>query len=134
MSKYETHVEPRLDDIRKWSEKQATKKEIAKVLGISYSGFRNYEKKYPELKAALLKNETAANEEALGSFFRMVTGYEYKKITRERNEEGKLVVVKEVTTQVPPNVEAGKFWLKNKLPEEFSEKIKVESEKLEDLI
>lgn len=133
MGKYETMVEPRLDDIRRWAtEEHATMKEIAQALGISYSGFRKYAKDYPQLAGILTENRMQANEEAIGSFWKRVTGYEAKEVTRERID-GKMVVVKEVTKHIPPDVGAGQFWLTNAMPERFKNRQSVEAEITEKL-
>lgn len=121
MGKYETVVEPRLDDIREWIRKGATEKEIAKALGLSYSGFRGYKNKYPQLAGVLTENKRVADEMVLGAFFKRAVGYEVKEVERERID-GKMVVVKERLKQISPDVEAGKFWLKNRLPDEFKDK------------
>ena len=133
MGKYETMVEPRLDEIRKWAgEDHATMKEIAQALGISYSGFRKYVKDYPQLAGILTENKAIANEEAIGSFWTRVTGYEAKEVTRERID-GKMVVVKEVTKHIPPDVGAGQFWLTNAMPERFKNRQSIDAEVTEKL-
>lgn len=139
-TKYEELVEPRLEEIKKWSEEGATIKEIAEALGVSYSGLRSYRKKHPALDGALLCNTLIPNLEALGSFFKRVKGYEYEEVTRELDENGKLVVTKKVKKSVPPDVEAGKFWLKNRMPDTWKDKqqleqdIELKAERLEDLL
>lgn len=118
MGKYETNIEPRLEEIRNWAAEGGTMKEIASNLGVSYSGFRKYAKEHPELMGALVENRPAADRLAIGSFYKRVTGYEQKETVRERID-GKLVVTREVTRQIAPDVEAGKFWLSNRMPEQW---------------
>ena len=134
---YEALVEPRLKDIKKWSGEGATLKEIAEKLGVSYSGLKGYKKKHPELEAALLENRGIADDKVLGAFFRKATGYEAKEVIKERID-GKLVVTREVTKQIAPDTEAGKFWLKNRRPEEWKDSHNIDAGidivKLEDLI
>ena len=135
---YEKLVEPRLADIKKWSGDGATIKEIAEKLGVSYSGLKLYKSKYPELEAAFLENRGVADDNVLGAFYRKCTGYEAKKIKRER-VNGKMVVTEETTTHVAPDTEAVKFWLKNRRPDEWKDTHKLDAEieikkKLEDLI
>lgn len=118
MGKYETNIEPRLEEIGKWAAEGGTMKEIASNLGVSYSGFRKYAKEHPELMGILVENRTAADRLAIGSFYKRVTGYEQKETVRERID-GKLVVTREVTRHIAPDVEAGKFWLSNRMPEQW---------------
>ena len=138
---YEKIVEPRLTEIADWAKAGATEKEIADALGISYSSFRGYKKKYPELEGVLMSNKFIPNMKALGSFFKRVEGYEYEEVTKEPGKDGKLVVTKKVKKVMPPDVEAGKFWLKNRMPEEFKDKhdlqhsvIEEEQSKLDELV
>jgi len=134
---YDTLVEPRLSDIKKWSGEGATLKEIAEKIGVSYSGLKKYKKDHPELEAALLENKGLADDKVLGAFFRKATGYEAKEVVKERIN-GKLVITKEVTKEIAPDTEAGKFWLKNRRPDEWKDSHSVDGNvdivKLEDLI
>ena len=133
MGKYEELVEPRFDEIRKWiAEDHATMKEIAKALGVSYSGFRKYAKENPQLAGILTENRQQANEEALGNFWKRVTGYEAKETVKERIN-GKMVVVRETTKHIPPDVGAGQFWLTNAMPERFKNRQSIEAEVTEKL-
>ena len=135
---YELLVEPRLDEIKEWAEK-STDKEIAAALKISYSSFKGYKKKYSALAGALASGRSEPNYEVLGAFHKKATGCEVKETTKERID-GKLVITKEVVKQIPPDTEAGKFWLKNRMPQQFSDTHKLDhegtirSEKLEDII
>ena len=138
--KYELQVAPHLEKIKEWAE-TSTDKEIAEALGISYASFKLYKKKHAALRGALIDGrKTEPNMEVLGAFHKRATGYEIKETVKERIE-GKLVVTKEVTKEIPPDVEAGKFWLKNRMPEDFKDKhdlqhsvIEEEQSKLDDLI
>lgn len=51
--KYESHVLPRLEFVRSAARMGNSEEEIAKQLGVSYSTFREYKKKHPELQEAL---------------------------------------------------------------------------------
>ena len=50
--KYETHVEPFLEDISKWKPYH-TEEQIAEMLGIAYSTLQTYKAKYKELDDVL---------------------------------------------------------------------------------
>lgn len=119
MGKYEEKVLPRLDEIGKWAKDGWTERDIASELGISYAGFRNYKKQYLELKGVLTENKKVADDAAKGALFKKVTGYTYTKEIKERDEDGKLVTVKKVTMEIPPDTQAAKFWLSNRDPENW---------------
>ena len=52
-SKYETHVAPRLEEVKDWVRNGATDLEIAKRLGISESTYFEYKKEYSEFSESL---------------------------------------------------------------------------------
>ncbi|MDE6586145.1 MAG: transposase [Clostridia bacterium] len=56
-SKYETHVAPRLEEIKDWCRNGATDKEIAKRLGISEDSFYKYKNEFSEFSESLKENK-----------------------------------------------------------------------------
>ena len=102
-SKYQTHVKPYLEQIKKWAEQGATEKQIAKQLGIAYSSFCEYKIKYSELSEILKeKDMKPLIEELRGALVRRAIGFEYKEkkeYIREDPETGKRVKYIEVTTK-----------------------------------
>lgn len=62
MNKWETHIEPYLAEIEKWSRRGITEKEIAEKLGVAYSTFRKYAKSKPELGAILKRGKRHAQK------------------------------------------------------------------------
>lgn len=133
--RYETHVEPYLDKIEEMAKEHATEKEIAEALGIGASTLRKWKNEHQALAGALVVDYKKTNKEALGAFYRRVTGYTYTETTREL-VDGELKVTKEVDKTVPPDVSAGQFWLSNKMPEDFKNKQEISgnitTKKLED--
>ena len=57
LTKYYTHVEPRLDEIEKWVDEGCTKAEIARLLDISLWALDDYTKKHPQLAKILKKDD-----------------------------------------------------------------------------
>ena len=102
-SKYQTHVQPHLAQIKKWAEQGATEKQIAKQLGIAYSSFCEYKIKYSELSEILKeKDMKPLIEELRSALVRRAIGFEYKEkkeYIREDPETGKRVKYIEVTTK-----------------------------------
>lgn len=137
MSKYTDLVEPRFDDIRKWVKNGATELEIAKALGIGYSTLKKYKAENDQLNGILSMNRIVADESALGAFYRRVTGTTVTEEVQERID-GKLVTIKKTTKVIPPDVQAGQFWLTNRMPDEFKNKQEIKAEvttkKLEDFL
>lgn len=133
--RYETHVEPYLDKIEEMARNHATEKEIAEALNIGASTLRKWKHEHAELMGALVVDYEKTNKEAVGSFYKRVTGFHEIEQIKERID-GKLVVVREIEKYYPPDVSAGQFWLTNKMPEEFKLKQEISStittKKLED--
>lgn len=78
-SKYETHIKPYLEQIKKWGEQGATEKQIAKQLGIAYSTFCDYKNKYSELSDTIKgKDMRQLVEELRGALVKKALGFEYK--------------------------------------------------------
>ena len=65
-SKYETHVKPRLEEIKAWSRDGTTEEEIAKKLKISVASLYSYKKEFLEFLEAL-KHARAYDEEVVSA-------------------------------------------------------------------
>lgn len=129
-NKYITHVQPKLILIEGWCREGLIEKDIAKKLGVAYSTFRKYKNEYSALSAALKKGKEIADYEVENSLFKRAVGYEYeeKKVINYINEDGterefKREVQKK---QVPPDVTAQIFWLKNRKPDKWRDKQEIE--------
>ncbi len=122
MGKYEEKVLARLEEIGAWAREGYTEEDIAKELGISYSGFRNYKKQHMELVGVLTENKKIADNAVRAALFKRATGYTYTKERKERGEDGKLVVVEKATVEVAADVSAAKFWLTNRDPENWKDR------------
>ena len=122
MGMYEEKVLARLGEIGAWAREGYTEEDIAKELGISYSGFRNYKKQHMELVGVLTENKKIADNAVRAALFKRATGYTYTKERKERGEDGKLVVVEKATVEVAADVSAAKFWLTNRDPENWKDR------------
>lgn len=123
-SKYFTHVEPKLEEVRKWAKDGLSDKQIASNLGIAYSTFREYKKKYSALSAPLKEGKNCAVNQVENALFKKALGYDYEEVTKElsTNEEtGKqeLKITKVVTKRVHPDTTAIIFYLKNRMPDKW---------------
>lgn len=114
--KYKTHVEPYLKDIEVMA-LSMTEKEIAETLEIAYSTFKVYKRTYSALNDSLKKGRRNLVIELKNNLIRASKGYHYdeKKVIKERDEFGNMIVVREeVTTKyMKPDVAATNLLLKN---------------------
>jgi len=130
-TKYEKYVQPRLKEIKFWAEAGASQEEIAEKLHVASSTFRKYRKDYPELEEAFQIGDEAAVEEVQAALFKCATGQtvKIKKQVKVKNADGseKLEEVEE-EQYVAPNPTAIMFYLKNKRPTLWNEKLTVDAE------
>ena len=116
-SKYKSHVEPYLDDIRDMA-LTMTEEQIAKTLGVGYTAFREYKRQYPALNDALKKGRRELVKELRSTLIRRAKGFQYeeKKIIKEGDK-----VVQEIhaTKSALPDVAALNLLLKNYMTAAF---------------
>ncbi len=130
-SKYETNVKDKLILVEGWARNGLTDEQISKNLGIAYSTFREYKKKYSALSAALKKGKEVIDFEVENALLKRALGYSYKEVTKELikdplTKKTELKVTKEVTKEVAPDTTAQIFWLKNRKTQEWRDKRDIE--------
>lgn len=127
-SKYEQKVLSKLNYIIRWAESGTTNDEIAKLLGISRSTLQDYRRKYPEFRAALDGAKEAADAVVENSAFALANGFvkTIKKPVKRRIADIDVIEYVDEEIFVPPNPTAQIFWLKNRKPDKWNDKITVE--------
>jgi len=136
VSKYERYVKPRLKEIKLWAEQGASQEEIAGRLKIACSTFREYRKKYAELEEAFALGDDSAVESVENSLFKSAIGgiVKVKKAFKVKmdyyDDKGRKcseekVVTAEEEEYVPPNPTSIIFFLKNKRPQLWNEKLTI---------
>ena len=129
-SKYETDVLPRLVEIEAWKRDGLTDEQIMKNLGIGRDSFYRYKDKYSEFSDALKKGKEVADIEVENALFKRAIGYKYKEVIKEVKEiDGKKTTyVKEVIKEMPGDVGAQIFWLKNRKSSKWKDKQDIDIE------
>ena len=120
-SKYETHVEPRFDEIAAWCRDGLTDEQIAKNCGVAESTFSEYKNRHPELKELLARTKAIVdNVEVVNAYLRRITGYTAIEVKREygiihNKETGKMerVLLKETEQErhIPGDPRGMETWL-----------------------
>lgn len=128
-SKYETHVLPRLEEIRAWARDGVIDKDIAGNLGIAYSTFRRYRDENEALSAALAQSKDYVdNVVVTNAYLNRIKGYDAVEIKREykwnidkETGEPKRELIKETeqTRHIPGDPRAAEFWLSNRQPHKW---------------
>lgn len=129
-SKYETDVKPRLVEIEAWKRDGLTDEQIMKNLGIAKATFYKYVSENPELSERLKKGKEVADIEVENALFKRAIGYRYKEKIKEVKEidEKKTVFIKEVEKEMPGDVGAQIFWLKNRKSSKWKDKQDIDIE------
>lgn len=122
--KWSSYIEPRLSDVKKWSEKGLTERQIADRLGVAYSTFNKYKSEKTELSEALKKGrddavdriENAMFESAIGGKQTLKKAQKVKRIKYENGKksmEAETMEYYEEEIYIPPNTTAGIYLLKH---------------------
>ena len=126
MAKYtEWITEEGLLKIEGWARDGLTDKQIAENMGVAYSTFRDWIKRFPALSAPLKRGKEVIDRQVENALLKRALGYEYVETTKELTDLG-LTVTKQVTKQVSPDTTAQIFWLKNRKPKEWRDKKETE--------
>ena len=126
MAKYtEWITEEGLLKIEGWARDGLTDKQIAENMGVAYSTFRDWIKRFPALSAPLKRGKEVIDRQVENALLKRALGYEYVETTKELTDLG-LTVTKQVTKQVAPDTTAQIFWLKNRKPKEWRDKKETE--------
>ncbi|MBR0081559.1 MAG: helix-turn-helix domain-containing protein [Clostridia bacterium] len=132
------HTEAKLKLLTAWARQGMTDEAIAKNIGISRSTLSEWKNRYPDISDALNTGAREADAVVENSLFEQTIG---KTVTLKRpqklrekvyDESGKLVGETEriemvdFQEYVPANVTATIFWLKNRLPDLWRDKVSTE--------
>lgn len=136
-NKYETHVKPNLDCIKKRIGEGATEEMVCNELGIGVSTFNVYKKEFQELQEVLKKGRQDIVSELRGSLIKRALGFDYeeKKSYTKTDENGNVTSYVEVTVKhAVPDVGALNLALKNYDAENWAndpQNLKLKREELE---
>ncbi len=107
-----------------WARDGLTDEQIAKNMGISRSTLYNWESRYCDIFDALKRGKEVADYEVENALFKRACGYRYAEITKKVNPDTQcLETVSQVEKEMPPDTTAQIFWLKNRRPDKWRDKI-----------
>jgi len=114
--------------LQAWARDGLTDEQIAHNIGIHVATLYTWKNDHSEIREALKRGKEVVDIEVENALFRSAMGYRYDEITKEvvaDKEAGTsyLAVTKVVTKEVLPDVTAQIFWLKNRKPAEWRDKI-----------
>lgn len=122
-----------------WARDGLIDEEIAKKIGISRSTLAEWKKKFSDISDALKKGKEIADIEVENALFKKATGFTVEvqkpiKVKEVKYENGRKVSEKEQVVFVneevyfPPETAAQVFWLKNRRPDKWRDKVDLTDE------
>ena len=121
-------TEEGLEQIKKWAENGLIGKQIANNIGINHTTLYDWMNKFPELAEAVRDGRKVMDEQVENSLLKRAMGYEYVEETWGKNHVGEMVIAKRVAKFQAPDVTAQMFWLKNRNPERWRDRVEVKNE------
>lgn len=123
--KYQEWLEPEgLLKIEGWARDGLTDEQIAGNIGISRSTLNSWKDKYSDISDTLKRGKEVVDRQVENALLKRALGYEYTETTREYIPElDEMKTTKKVTKQVAPDTTAQIFWLKNRKPDKWRDKL-----------
>lgn len=111
-----------------WARRGLTDEQIAHNMGIAYSTFREWRNKFSAMSAVLKKTKEVVDLEVENALLKSAEGYEYEEEIWERQFNSKkgefeMVLTKKTKKKFPPSNTAQIFWLKNRRPDLWRDKV-----------
>lgn len=111
--------------IEGWARDGLTDEQISKNIGVAYSTFREWVKKYSVISAALKKGKEVVDRQVENALLKRALGFHYQE------EVATASGVEMVTRYEKPDVTAAIFWLKNRKGDSWRNKEKVDIKKVQ---
>lgn len=96
--------------------------ELAAALGVSVRTIQYWKKNHPEFKAAIDDGKIIADARVADSLFMRATGYDHEE-DKILSHEGVHTDTVRITKHYPPDVAAQIFWLKNRQPKLWRDRV-----------
>jgi DNA-binding transcriptional MerR regulator len=121
--------------IAAWAREGNTDEEIAFKMGVHVKTLHSWKRRYPEISHSLKEGKENADARVEESLYKLALGFEYEEIqeiiedfpsgNKRSGTKRKRIKFKKYS---PPNATAIIFWLKNRKPAEWRDKIRQEIE------
>ena len=98
---------------------------IASEMGISRATLFNWKKKYPEFLESIQAGKEDADDVVRASLYQRAVGYNFKAVKIFMPSGADKPVYAPYIEHVPPDVNAGKYWLNNRKPKEWTDKVDI---------
>ena len=109
-----------------WARDGLTELQIAGKMGISERSLTDWKDRFSAISAALKKGKAPVDREVENALLKRALGYDYEETITEVEDLGGGKTkkhVRKVTRHVAPDTTAQIFWLKNRKPKQWREKV-----------
>lgn len=120
---HEWITEEGLIQLEGWARDGLTDEQIAQNIGIQRPTLYDWKKRYPDISDALKRGKEVVDRQVENALLKSALGFEYEEETV--TNKGDVVTVKKYEK---PNTTAAIFWLKNRKPTEWRDKVVTEHE------
>ena len=107
-----------------WAKSGLTDEQIAKNIGINRTTLYDWKKKEVNIANALKKGKEVVDFEVENALLKRALGYEYEEETYENG-----ILTKKVKKHVAPDTTAQIFWLKNRKPNNWKDRVETDEDK-----
>lgn len=114
--KYESHVQPRLNEIYEWVKEGYTDYSIAEQLGIAHYSLIQYKEKFTELTEIYTRALHERNRLVMNKMFQRATGEKITLLKQKATKDGEILDLVE-EQYIPPDVNAADLFLRNNDPD-----------------
>ena len=124
---YEQKIKDKLAAVQGWARNGLTCEQMANNLGVSLTTFYKYQALETEFANAIKKGKEVVDFEVENALLKRALGYSYVEV-KEEIEYGVVTKRTKTVKQVPPDVGAAAFWLKNRKPTEWRDRKEIGAE------
>lgn len=101
----------------------ATDKELADFFGVAESTLNKWKDDHPEFSESLKEGKALADAEVADKLFKRATGYEHAAVKIVANANTGQEHIVNYTERYPPDTTAAIFWLKNRRPDLWRDRV-----------
>lgn len=105
-----------------WARDGLIDKQIAENIGITTTTLYDWKNKYPAISEALKRGKEVVDIHVENALLKRALGYEYDEV-KEKYEYGRMVERTVTRKEVVPDTTAQIFWLKNRKPNVWRDKV-----------
>ena len=130
-------TEDGLLQIQGWAREGLTEQQLAHNMGIGWTTLKDWKNKFPALVSAIKKGKAPVDLEVENALLKRALGYDYEETITEVEElDGgrQKKHVRKVKKHMPPDTTAQIFWLKNRRPGRWRDKIEAAPETANELL